>query len=88
MQILGNLFNILIFVSMLGSVLTIMTLLARKTLHITMSLWFCICELAFYLVPIMMPTLWVDGGRQRRMIIMKSSRHRASLCFSGYSSAF
>ncbi|MDD2959641.1 MAG: M56 family metallopeptidase [Lachnospiraceae bacterium] len=59
MTVLGHLFNIIIFVSFVGSVFSVLTLLAKKMLHIALPLWFCVCGIIFYLFPLIMPTLYI-----------------------------
>lgn len=40
MSVLGNVFNIVIFVSLVGSVFSVLSLLAKKVLNIALPLWF------------------------------------------------
>lgn len=68
MQVLGNLFNIIIFVCMIGSFFTIALLFVQKVLRFALPLWAGIVGAAFYLVPVIVPqvklispeeTLWI-----------------------------
>ena len=68
MQILGNLFNIILFVCVVGNVFTIALLFLQKALRFALPLWVGIVGTAFYLVPIVVPqvelispgeTLWI-----------------------------
>lgn len=57
MTVLGHIFNIIIFISFVGSIFSVITLLARKVLHAVLPLWFSVCGIVFYLFPVIMPTL-------------------------------
>ena len=57
MSVLGNVFNIVIFVSLVGSVFSVLSLLAKKVLNIALPLWFGVCGIGFYLIPLILPTL-------------------------------
>lgn len=52
---LGNLFYIVIFTTMAGSLFTFFTLFLRKVLGIPSPLWFGVCGIAFYLIPLIVP---------------------------------
>ena len=47
MSVLGNVFNIVIFVSLVGSVFSVLSLLAKKVLNIALPLWFGVCGMVF-----------------------------------------
>lgn len=55
MQILGNLFNIIIFVCFIGSIFTVLMLFLQKVLHFTLPLWVGIAGAAFFLIPVVIP---------------------------------
>lgn len=59
MTSLGHLFNIILFVTFVGGVFTFLSLIARKALHLILPLWFGICGIIFYLVPFILPNLWL-----------------------------
>lgn len=71
-SVLGKIFYIIVFVSLVGSVYSLLALFAIKVLHIALPLWFGVCGLGFYLLPWIAPavwlvspekTSWVDGYR-------------------------
>ncbi len=57
--ILGNVFNIMLFLTVTGSVFTALSLLAKKAFHISLPLWFSVCGIAAFIVPVIMPSLWL-----------------------------
>lgn len=59
MTILGHLFNIILFVTFVGSVFTFLSLIAQKALRLVPPLWFDILGIVFYLIPFILPTLWL-----------------------------
>lgn len=59
MTILGNTFNIILFLSVIGSFFSVLSLLAKKALHISLPLWFGVCGIVMFIFPIIMPTLWL-----------------------------
>lgn len=59
MIVFGNIFYIIIFISIVGSVFSILALLAKKVLHIVIPLWFDVCGICFFLIPFIIPTLWL-----------------------------
>ncbi len=59
MQIIGDVFNIILFVSVIGGVFTILSLLANRVLHFTLPLWFSICGMAAYIIPLPAPGLYL-----------------------------
>lgn len=59
MTVLGNTFNIIVFVSLVGSVFSVLSLLAKKVLHIALPLWVGVCGIGLYLIPLIVPTLWL-----------------------------
>lgn len=55
MQIIGDLFNILLFVTMSGSLLTLLSCFLSRVLRLPLPLWFGICCMAAYILPV---TAW------------------------------
>jgi beta-lactamase regulating signal transducer with metallopeptidase domain len=56
---LGNIFYIVIFVSIIGSVFSMLTLFAKKVLHIVIPLWSGVCGIGFFCLPVILPWLWL-----------------------------
>lgn len=72
MQILGNIFIAVIFVSVIGSIFTIISLFINHVLRLTLPLWFCFCGMIFFCVPFLSPDVllispetqnWINGFR-------------------------
>ena len=59
MTVLGHLFNIVIFLSFIGSIFSVLLLFAKKLLHGALPLWFTASALIFYLLPIIAPSLYL-----------------------------
>lgn len=59
MTVLGNLFNVLLFLSLVGSLFTVLLLVGKRVLHLAVPLWLDVCGAGFYLVPLLMPRLWL-----------------------------
>lgn len=59
MQIIGDVFNIILFVSVIGGAFTILSLLANRVLRFTLPLWFSICGMAAYIIPLLAPGLYL-----------------------------
>ena len=57
MVLFGNLFYIVLFTSLIGSIFSIFLLLVKKVLHLALPLWLGICGRAFFLVPVALPFL-------------------------------
>ncbi len=77
MQAIGNLFNIVLFVTMAGSLFTLALLFAKKVLHLVLPLWFGVLGAAFFLIPFIVPqvqlvppekTLWIYGYKIACMV--------------------
>lgn len=69
MIFLGKVLNIIIFVSFIGSIFSVLSILAKKVLHIALPRWFGIGGLFLFLFPLTLPTLrlfspdaspWID----------------------------
>lgn len=57
MQIIGDVFNIILFVTVIGGAFTILSLLINRVLHFTAPLWFSVCQMAAYIIPLLAPGL-------------------------------
>lgn len=68
MQIIGDLFNIIIFVTMVGGVFTVVSLLICRVLHFNLPLWFGICGMAVYVVPLPAPGLYLVPPQQHQWV--------------------
>lgn len=72
MQILGNIFNAVIFVSFAGSIFTVLSLFVNHILRCTLPLWFSFCGMLFFCIPFLSPDVflvspkaqdWLNGFR-------------------------
>lgn len=72
MQILGNIFNAVIFVSVIGSIFTVISLFVNHVLRCTLPLWFSFCGMMLFCVPFLSPDVflispeiqdWINGFR-------------------------
>lgn len=72
MQILGNIFNAVIFVSAIGSIFTVISLFVNHVLRCNLPLWFSLCGMIFFVVPFLAPDVflispeiqdWITGFR-------------------------
>lgn len=72
MQILGNIFNAVIFVSAIGSIFTVISLFVNHVLRCDLPLWFSLCGMIFFVVPFLSPDVflispeiqdWINGFR-------------------------
>ena len=72
MQILGNIFSAVIFVSIIGSLFTVLSLFVNCILRCTLPLWFSVCGMILFFVPILSPEVilvspeaqdWLNGFR-------------------------
>lgn len=72
MQILGNIFNAVIFVSAVGSIFTVISLFVNHVLRCNLPLWFSLCGMIFFVVPFLSPDVflispeiqdWINGFR-------------------------
>lgn len=59
MQIIGDVFNIVLFVTVIGGAFTILSLLINRISHFTVPLWFSICQMAAYIIPLLAPGLYL-----------------------------
>lgn len=72
MQILGNIFNAVIFVSAIGSIFTVISLFVNHVLRCNLPLWFSLCGMIFFVVPFLSTDVflispeiqdWINGFR-------------------------
>lgn len=59
MQTIGDLFNILLFVTLVGGMFTILYLAMGRLVRFALPLWFGICTMAAYLLPLPAPGLYL-----------------------------
>lgn len=65
MQILGNIFSVILYLSFIGSIVSFAALFSKKVLHLVQPLWFGAAGLLFYLVPVIVPQVrLIPGERQ------------------------
>ncbi len=55
MQIIGNLFYIILFTSLVGSIFALLSLFLKNVFHIAEPLWFGVLGAIFFLVPFVVP---------------------------------
>ena len=55
MQILGKIFNVLLFVSAMGGIFCVLSLFAARVLRCALPLWVPLCGMALFCVPILSP---------------------------------
>ncbi len=77
MQMLGRIFYIILFIGLIGSMFTILILLAQKALRLVLPVWAGMLGAVFFIVPIVIPqvqifspeeTLWLRGYEIASMI--------------------
>lgn len=59
MQILGNIFNAIIFVSVIGSLFCILSLFINHILRCTLPLWFSLCGMILFCFPFLSPDVFL-----------------------------
>ena len=59
MQIIGDVFNIILFVTVIGGAFSILALLINRIFHFAVPLWFSICQMAAYVTPLLTPGLYL-----------------------------
>lgn len=59
MQMTGDVFNIMLFVSVVGGAFTILSLLAGRIFRFCIPLWFSTCQIAAYIIPLPAPGLYL-----------------------------
>lgn len=68
MQILGNLFNIILFVTAVGSICTILSLLANRVFHFTLPFWYSVCSIVAYILPVLAPGLYLFSPEKQEWL--------------------
>lgn len=68
MQILGNVFNAVIFVSVVGSIFTAMSLFFNHVLRLSLPLWFSFCGMIFFCVPFLSPDVFLISPETQNWI--------------------
>ena len=72
MQILGNIFSAVIFVSMVGSIFTVISLFVNHVLRCNLPFWFSFCGMILFCIPFLSPDVflispekqdWISGFR-------------------------
>lgn len=59
MQILGSIFNAIIFVSAIGSIFCVLSLFIDRILHCTLPLWFPLCGMILFCFPFLSPDVFL-----------------------------
>jgi len=59
MQILGNIFNAVIFVSVIGSIHTVISLFVNQILRCALPLWFSCCGMILFCFPFLSPDVFL-----------------------------
>ena len=59
MQIIGDVFYIILFLTVIGGAFSILALLINRIFHFTAPLWFSICQMAAYVIPLLAPGLYL-----------------------------
>ena len=59
MQILGNIFNAIIFVSAIGGIFCVLSLFINHILRCTLPLWFPLCGMILFCVPFLSPEVFL-----------------------------
>lgn len=59
MQILGNIFYIILFVTVVGSLCAVLSLLANRVFHFALPFWYSVCSVVAYIFPILAPGLYL-----------------------------
>lgn len=77
MQIIGNIFYAVIFVSAIGSIFTVISLFVNHVLRCALPLWFSFCGMLFFSVPLLSPDVflispkaqdWINGYRMASIL--------------------
>ena len=58
MQILGNIFNAVIFVSAIGGIFCVLSLFMNHVLRFTMPLWSPLCGMMLFCFPLLSPEVF------------------------------
>lgn len=65
MQILGNIFYIMLFVSVIGSIFCILSLFVNHALRCTLPLWFSLCGMILFCVPFLSPDVFLISPEEQ-----------------------
>lgn len=68
MQIFGNIFNAVIFVSAIGSVFCILSLFINHILRITLPLWFPLCGMILFCIPFLSPDVFLISPEEQEWL--------------------
>lgn len=68
MQLIGDLFNIILFVTAVGGAFTLLSLLANRIFRFALPLWFGVCGIFAYIVPLLAPGLHLIPPEERSWI--------------------
>lgn len=68
MQILGNVFNIILFVTVVGSIFTILSLLANRVFRFALPFWYSVCSIVAYTLPVLAPGLYLFSPEKQEWI--------------------
>lgn len=66
MQILGNIFYIVLFVSVIGSAFCILSLFVNHALRCTLPLWFSLCGMILFCVPFLSPDVFLISPEEQK----------------------
>lgn len=66
MQTLGNIFYALLFVSVIGSLFTIVSLFVNHVLHCALPLWFSLCGMFLFCVPFLSGDVFLISPEEQR----------------------
>lgn len=59
MQVICDIFYVILFVTAVGGAFTIVSLVANRIMRFTLPLWFSVCGMAAYAVPLPAPGLYL-----------------------------
>ena len=59
MTIINDIFYIVIFVTIIGSIFSIMSIFVKRAFRVLLPLSLDICGMVFFLLPIIAPALWL-----------------------------
>lgn len=65
MQILGNIFSIILYLSFIGSIFSFAALFSKKVLHLVQPLWFGVTGFLLYLIPVIVPQVQLIPGERQ-----------------------
>lgn len=68
MQILGNIFYAVIFVSAIGSVFCVLSLFADHIMRCALPLWFSICDMILFTFPVLSPDVFLVSPEAQEWI--------------------